>query len=71
MLRAGGEKMVDQCWRTTCLIRVTIQKQLAAGFSERIREDARAVPFKIPLRSTSLASKLAGENEKSDNMCED
>jgi hypothetical protein len=42
-----------------------MEKQLVAGFSERIAEDARAVPFKPPLRSISLAYKVKGENEKS------
>jgi len=65
MLSVGRVKLVKQCWSTTTEIRITIEKQLVAGFSERIAEDAGAVPFKPPLRSISLPSKLTGENEKS------
>jgi len=56
---------MQQYLSTTSQIRITIEKQLVAGFSERIAEDEGAVPFKPPLRSISLASKLTGENEKS------
>jgi hypothetical protein len=65
MLSVRRMKLVQQCWSTTLQIRITMEKQLVAGFSERIAEDAGAVPFKPALRPISLASKLTGENEKS------
>jgi hypothetical protein len=65
MLSVVRVKLLQQCWSTMSQIRITMEKQLVAGFSERIAENAGAVPFKPALRSISLASKLTEENEKS------
>jgi hypothetical protein len=65
MLSVGRVKLVQQWWSTMSQIRITMEKQLVAGFSERIAEDAGAVPFKPALRFISLASKLTEENEMS------